>query len=323
MKRLLLILLLSCLFPLKVFCNDSFPYTKVIYFGDSLTDDGNLYKALFHIIPKSPPYYEGRFSNGIVWSEYLTTYLKTNYPYVSFENDAVGGETVLPHKISEGHLPWTLDQSINNYFKRKNTDNSTTLYFVWIGANDYNGGSTDPDELTSEVVNQIHYSIEQLINHGAKHFIILNLPDLSRTPAAKLNNMESILYTLTVLHNSKLAGAMFQLQMQYPNVAIRMFDIFGLFNDLIDHTAAVNQKFNTHIKDTSSSCWAGGYTIRRSTMTEENPDLSAAYEVGKNYENGMVPCSNPDELLFWDKVHPTAVTQEILAKTIEQFVFYR
>ena len=43
---------------------------KVVYFGDSLTDTGNIY-MYGHIMPKSPPYYNGRFSNGPVWSEYL------------------------------------------------------------------------------------------------------------------------------------------------------------------------------------------------------------------------------------------------------------
>ena len=43
-------------------------YNKLVVFGDSLSDNGNL--ALFHAAPP-PPYSDGRFSNGDVWTQQL------------------------------------------------------------------------------------------------------------------------------------------------------------------------------------------------------------------------------------------------------------
>src|SRR5258708_9793252 len=45
---------------------------NIVVFGDSLSDTGNLYKI--YKIPVSPPYYEGRFSNGPVWPEILIAF---------------------------------------------------------------------------------------------------------------------------------------------------------------------------------------------------------------------------------------------------------
>ncbi|HBY58715.1 MAG TPA: hypothetical protein DEH78_02760, partial [Solibacterales bacterium] len=55
------------------------PFTNLYFFGDSLSDTGNIYRAttllntltlgLVPVTPQSPPYSGGRFSNGPVWAE--------------------------------------------------------------------------------------------------------------------------------------------------------------------------------------------------------------------------------------------------------------
>ena len=71
------------------------PLNKIVVFGDSLSDNGNLYEYLKHQLPLSPPYFEGRFTNGPVWIEDL---IESYYPTNS--NDhlldyAYGGAGVL------------------------------------------------------------------------------------------------------------------------------------------------------------------------------------------------------------------------------------
>src|SRR5690606_37399432 len=46
-------------------------YDRLVVFGDSLSDNGNLYIVTSGANPTSPPYYEGRFSNGPVFTELL------------------------------------------------------------------------------------------------------------------------------------------------------------------------------------------------------------------------------------------------------------
>ena len=51
------------------------PFTAIIAIGDSLTDSGNAFRATSSLpgqaIPVSPPYFRGRFSNGLMWVEHL------------------------------------------------------------------------------------------------------------------------------------------------------------------------------------------------------------------------------------------------------------
>ena len=90
MKKQFFLILLLCFFS-NVFAE---PVQQIIFFGDSLTDDGNLYEASYKIMPKSPTYYLGRFSNGPVWAEKVSEYLQNKYQIQS-ENFAVGGATVI------------------------------------------------------------------------------------------------------------------------------------------------------------------------------------------------------------------------------------
>ena len=46
-------------------------YDRLVVFGDSLSDNGNLYLATGRTTPASPPYFQGRFSSGPVWTELL------------------------------------------------------------------------------------------------------------------------------------------------------------------------------------------------------------------------------------------------------------
>ena len=40
-------------------------------FGDSNSDDGNAWRISGKVFPASPPYWQGRFGDGPVWSELL------------------------------------------------------------------------------------------------------------------------------------------------------------------------------------------------------------------------------------------------------------
>lgn len=65
-------------------------FDTMVIFGDSLSDNGNLYRYFLHFLPVSPPYHEGHFSNGPLWAEYVyQNYFPSDYT-IGFQNYAVG-----------------------------------------------------------------------------------------------------------------------------------------------------------------------------------------------------------------------------------------
>jgi phospholipase/lecithinase/hemolysin len=322
---------------------------RIVFFGDSLSDNGNLYSLLLHIIPKSPPYFEGRFSNGATWAEELGKHYY-NKQYASYKIYALGGATAVFHMPSTKFIsPTTLQLEVDKYLLDSLfTDRSETLFAIWIGGNDYLfDESGNADSLTSNVIDKISVAISVLKNYGAKNFLILNLPDLSRIPRAQGSSSQAMLHTLTVLHNQKLETAVQQAKEKYKDVNITTINLFDTFNDVMLNPDKYNKKYNVNITNTTDACWKGSSWLRatladrgleneiqqslavsRNTIAQGldaksmsdfiryTPVLAEAYQLGKSYESGNLPCANPDEYLFWDSIHPSAVVHRILSQII-------
>lgn len=72
-----------------IWSNDADPITninKMISFGDSLSDTGNIFNASQWLFPNRNTWFLGHFSNGFVWTEYLAN--EFNIPVYNW---AVGG----------------------------------------------------------------------------------------------------------------------------------------------------------------------------------------------------------------------------------------
>ncbi|MBY0432097.1 MAG: hypothetical protein K2Q10_12920, partial [Rhodospirillales bacterium] len=114
-------------------------FDRVIVFGDSLSDVGNLYTATAGQQPLSPPYADGRFSNGPVWAEYLRPGIRGSTAGITATGSldyAFGGATT----GSGQAIPGLLDQV--GLFQADKAAGRTALggrdaVVVWAGANDY------------------------------------------------------------------------------------------------------------------------------------------------------------------------------------------
>jgi len=326
MKKILLALV-SFLYFTTAF---AVPYKKMVIFGDSLSDNGNLYKLDLHFLPKSPPYYNGRFSNGDVWSDTLTQRYFDRY-HVTSTNYAYGGAT------STGHNPWTdpsvpitLTSELNEYLLQTVfQDKSDTLFIIWIGANDYFFNKTEEaDPLTSRVIDEISKTIDTLVQNHAQFFLLPNLPDLSQTPLARdHSDLSEKLHTFTLLHNKKLAAAIAEAKEKYPTVTFITVDIGSLFDDLLINPEKYNQRYHINIQDVIHPCWSGGYTVRAENMKEDHtipaailnsPDLYVAMNVSKQAAARETACTDPENRLFWDEMHPTAPAHQILAGLFDE-----
>ena len=70
------------------------PIKRLVVFGDSFSDSGNLFKATAGLIPKNP-YWEGRFSNGPVWSEYLAYSLNIKLDNWAYSGSPTSSQNLL------------------------------------------------------------------------------------------------------------------------------------------------------------------------------------------------------------------------------------
>lgn len=264
-------------------------FSKLYVFGDSLSDIGNTYKATNKAYPPSPPYFNGRFSNGPIWVEYLgkelglkpTLYadLKTTPPTQGI-NFAFGGSStgkdnaVFPNQ----GLPGLLGQV--GLFTKPYLDNnqkldSDALYTVWAGANDF----LFLDDQDSETpVNNVSQALGLLAQAGAKNILVFNLPNLGALPAANDGRNPTNLEKSTIAFNKGLATTITTLNQNYDLNLISV-DAYSLFNKAIHNPAKYG--FNN----------------------VKNPCL-ALLEVCQQ---------DPSKFLFWDDVHPTTTAHKLIA----------
>jgi len=249
-------------------------------FGDSLSDPGNLYKLTGGLYPPSPPYANGRFSNGPLWIEYLQQ--DFGLPNSAVLNLAYGGATSGHENVAEllfgGDFPGLLDEisafAANPFLS---TFDARDLFVVWAGANDYLFGfSTDPDAVVDNIIAAVETLISPAV--GAKTVIVPNLPDLGKLPSqAGRQKMTD----LALEHNQKLASELQALQ-NAPSTAATLIplDIYSLFEN------TYNDPSRYGLTNVTDACL--------------------------NINTGQ-SCANPSEYLFWDGFHPTTVTHQAIA----------
>jgi phospholipase/lecithinase/hemolysin len=276
------IFLLSLMLPLRVWAKN---YDEIYVFGDSLSDTGNVFNATQGAIPPDP-YYQGRFSNGPVWVEYLANDLGlTPNPSTNF---AFGGATTGFDNIGLATLPG-LQQQINSFTAANKSADPNALYILWAGTNDYLDYFFGEVPNPTQTVANLSGAVKALAAVGAKDIMVVNLPDLGKFPVTGGDRqISSVLSTLTSEHDSTLSANLNLLSQQLnPDVNIISFDVNSLFSRII----ANPEEFG--FTDVTDSCIG---------------DLSV---VPVNVPTKPVACT-PDKFLFWDSVHPTTTTHKII-----------
>jgi phospholipase/lecithinase/hemolysin len=174
-----------------------FTPSALIVFGDSYSDNGNTYRSSHSTYPFSPAYWEGRFSNGPVWVEYLARHFGLDpYKFTQLSDFAYGqaqakGRVTLTTQVDGQPSLFTIPDLAGEYqlFVASNPPlNSNALYIVFIGANDFCNHFT-PDanaqQLISDVLNAQKNLVRRLQeNYHAAHFVVVNARDLSAAPIA-------------------------------------------------------------------------------------------------------------------------------------------
>lgn len=203
---------------------------QLYVFGDSLSDVGNVYQASGKAYPPNPPYFQGRFSNGRVWVEYLASDL--GFSPEQNINFAYGGAT-----ISNGNtngIPSLLTQ-VQSFTKAHQQVNPDALYVLWAGANDYlHGVTTNPTQLNENLSG----AIQSLSKVGAKKILVANLPDLGKLPSTSNSSYSTAFSSLTVAHNLSLTKSLDVLKQKLgSDTQIIELDVYSLYQQAITNPA--------------------------------------------------------------------------------------
>ncbi|WP_291983484.1 SGNH/GDSL hydrolase family protein [Candidatus Accumulibacter sp. ACC005] len=284
--------------------------TNLFVFGDSLSDGGNsglLSQAATGgtVTFPPPPYYNGQYSNGPVAVEYLwNMYNPGNTSFgpslAGGTNYAIGGATTGLESFSSvnPNVPVALQPV---YAQKSNAwqlasfatqspvfDPATSLFVVWLFPNDVFyadttatlpgivPGSAGGANVISNGVANIVATVQTLATAGAQHVLVANMPDLGQTPGF-LGNVG--LSGLSALFNNSLGLAMSALDAALPSLEIVQFDTAATLSEIIANKGAY------------------GFDVTDQACVN-------------NLLNGQC---NPATWMFWDGVHPTTRTHEILA----------
>lgn len=268
-------------------------YTGMFVFGDSLSDNGNVYDSTSGIIP-APPYADGRFSNGPVYADYMAGRLGlpldnllsggTNYAF-----GGAGTDFSVP-EVS-GANPLSVQNQVDLFQAQHLLTGADpgALYVVYAGGNNLQRGidaaAAAPADAAAirqatarEAAADITGMIDLLHRTGAQHFLVPNAVPLGAAPT---NAAAGALATsFAIEFNTQLAAGVASLS--GPNVAL--FDTFGFTEGVFADPAAFG------FADVSNPC-----------LTDAS------------YLGGGTVCSEPDLHLFWDDLHPTTAAHLTLA----------
>jgi len=320
---------------------------RIVVFGDSLSDEG-LLKRREKLFPSSP-YWNGRFSNGPVWSEYLDS--RTG---VAVQNHAYGGASLtglerLPGEhffqhVREGgqfFISGSIGAQVSDYREeflggRTIQDSENTVAIIWAGANDYISkeplsgvittflnnpeGEAGYRPVVQDGIDSLENYIAQLNEAGVHKILLLNLPDLGRTPIVMQNEtyiplagisndplrrmeLSTRLSELSRFHNSLLDELAENLRTSMPGSEVHVADSHSYFQELA-------------YPDSQHRWWL--------YETIDTPDTQlgiAQHCYNGSYLGSLNPhtvCDDPSITVFWDVVHPTTQVHCLLSNMIVQ-----
>jgi outer membrane lipase/esterase len=273
-------------------------FDRVVSFGDSLSDNGNLQAAIG--LP-GPDYFFGRASNGPTFVELLAgpVNLLTGEssqqrfwgPGFAPNPAALTGDVnlAIAGAEAEGGLLPSVQTQIGTYLLFGGQFGPSDLVTMLAGANDVlNAGLSAAAAENAAIAQSIN--VGAVAAQGAGTILVANLPNLGATPQFNGSPQYSgnavtaqLGLIATNTFNARLDQDIEQVAAANPQTNVVQMDLQAALDVVIANPAAFG------FTDVTNSCYLG---------------------------NGFVgtTCTNPDQFLFWDGVHPTAAGHELLGQ---------
>jgi outer membrane lipase/esterase len=286
------------------------PFSKILVFGDSLSDTGNIFAVSGGtFVP--PPYYDGRVSNGPMWTERLAQELGLPNPLPSVvftleeggTNYAWYGAETGPG-LSDSLTP-NLGTQIGMFLGDGGTLSGEELILIRGGTNDLFAAAIAGDDLTASALTaaaNIANHIATLGFAGGEVFLVSNLGGVGQTPFLQQlgPTFPAAADWWEFVFNTALDAALDALEADLAasglKVQIVRFDANGLLAEILRKP----QRFG--LKNvTDAAC----------------PDCLFGQPLPGS-ENSVV--RNPRKYLFWDLVHPTSTTHKAFGHEAAQLV---
>jgi thermolabile hemolysin len=262
---------------------------RLVVFGDSLSDTGNVYNLTLGRLPNLTSWSIGHFSNGKVWAERAGERAGLDLFNFAYGSAAADGSVVIPGVRQQ------VDSWISYRKRAPAADIGRNLFAVMIGGNDLiNYNVPVPDVLAT-----VRASLDALIADGARHVLLMNLPDVSRAPVARLRTDGARLAQQVRELNAGYLAMRNELAAAHPALKIQLFDTSGILDRLLNDPAAFG------IDNVTDSC------------------LDINQDGALNYLRSHAPrssCVDADRRAFWDLLHPSRRTHAIVGDAVAEFI---
>lgn len=284
------------------------PLNKIVVFGDSLSDNGNLYEYMKRELPLSPPYYKGRFCNGPVWIELLADMYYPNNSHAHLLDYAFGGAGVseeVDDDDDEDEVLFTLRREVDSYLlSHDDKADDASLYVIWMGSNNYLAIPDDIDGAVDQTLLGIKHDLQRLVQKGAKHFLIIDVPNLGNTPAAKDFDAVDALNEMSHKHNVLLKKMIAEIQGNNASVEWYLFEV----SDALDELMSTPDRY--------------GFTNVTNTCYEEvldEPSDKSILRLASSVKmrSDVDACTG---YVFFDPVHPTGPVHAIMAERVKKML---
>jgi outer membrane lipase/esterase len=263
------------------------PYSQLVFFGDSLSDNGNVYALSGGLFPPAP-YVDGRFSNGPVAAEYMAGAL--GLPLTDF---AFGGAKTGTDINGNDNYRW--DLGLNGTGMQAQVGlfaaglggasaDASALYGVWGGPNDYFEAGLTPPESVANLMGIIN----DLYTLGARNFFIPNMPDLGLTAQFFGTAEQAFMTFVSQSFNALLDGGVMSLGLSLPDASFITFDTFNFVHEVFADPASFG------FANLTEACLGS---------------FACALDPGVQ-----------DGYLYWDGVHPTTAAHARLGLAFAEAV---